>query len=113
MMRSLVTAIHAAVLSLGVAGGVMASWQWQQAPDGSVHKVVADAGIAHPVYELDPTDDRALATYGTDIFIGRVLDQTGATGAPTSAPGQELPQSQFAVEVLQLLKGQAAGVVTV
>ena len=36
-----------------------------------------------------------------------------APWAPTSAPGQELPQSQFAVEVLQLIKGQAAGVVTV
>src|SRR5215212_6880635 len=113
MMRSLVIATIAAVLSLGVAGGVIAGWQWQQAPDGNTHKVVADAGIGHPVYELDPTDDRALAAYATDIFIGRVLDQTGAVGAPTSAPGQELPQSQFAVEVLHLLKGLAAGVVTV
>ena len=113
MMRALVIAILTAALSLGVAGGVMADWHWQQAPDDNEHEAIADAGIGHPIYALDPTDDRALADYATDIFIGRVLDQTGAAGAPTSAPGQELPQSQFAVEVLQLLKGQAAGVVTV
>src|SRR5215207_3535202 len=113
MMRTLVIAILTAALSLGVAGGVMADWHWQQAPDDNAHEAIADAGIGHPIYALDPTDDRALADYATDIFIGRVLDQTGTAGAPTSAPGQELPQSQFAVEVLQLLKGQAAGVVTV
>jgi hypothetical protein len=112
-MRPLVVVVLASVLSLGVAGGVMAGWRWHQMPDGNVHGVITDAGIGHPIYELDPTDDRTLAAYATDIFIGRVLDQTGAAGAPTSAPGQELPQSQFAVEVLRVLKGYAAGVVTV
>lgn len=73
----------------------------------------AGIGIGDPLYELDPRDDRALATYATDIVLGRVLRQTGAEGAPTSAPGQELPQLQFAVEVLDVLKGRAAGVVTV
>src|ERR671911_156433 len=87
--------------------------RWQRAPTASAQHATGDIGIGHPIYELDPTDDRALADYATDIFIGRVLDQTGAIGAPTSAPGQALPQSQFAVEVLHLLKGQAAGVVTV
>jgi hypothetical protein len=113
--RSLPIVILAAVLSLGVAGAVMAGWDWhwQHVASGNAHEVALDAVIGHPIYELDATDDRALADYATDIFIGRVLDQTGAAGARTSAPGQELPQSQFAVEVLQLLKGQAAGVVTV
>jgi hypothetical protein len=113
MMRSLVIVVLASGLSLGAAGGALAGWHWWQASGGNRDEVLAEAGIGHPVYELDPTDDRALAAYATDIFIGRVLDQTGAVGAPTSAPGQELPQSQFAVEVLHLLKGQAAGVVTV
>ena len=112
-MRSLVIVILAAGLSLGVVGGVVAGWHVQQAAGGNAHEVVADAGIGHPIYALDPRDDRALAAYATDIFIGRVLGQTGTTGAPTSAPGQELPQSQFAVEVLQPVKGQAEGVVTV
>ena len=113
MTRSLIIVILTAGLSFGLAGGVMAGWHQQQAPGGNPHEVVADAGIGHPIYELDPTDDRALAAYATDIFIGRVRNQTGAVGAPTSAPGQELPQSQFAVEVLQRVKGQATGVVTV
>ena len=113
MTRSLIVVILAAGLSLGVAAGVMAGWQWQQAAGGNPREVVADAGMGHPIFALDPRDDRSLAAYATDIYIGRVLDQTGAVGAPTSAPEQELPQSQFAVEVLDVLKGQAEGVVTV
>ena len=113
MTRSLIVVILAAGLSLGVAAGVMAGWQWQHAAGGNARKVVVDPGMGHPIFALDPRDDRTLAAYATDIYIGRVLDQTGAVGAPTSAPGQELPQSQFAVEVLHVLKGQAGGVVTV
>jgi hypothetical protein len=112
MTRSLIVVILAAGLSLGVAAGVMAGWQWQHAAGGNARKVV-DPGMGHPIFALDPRDDRSLAAYATDIYIGRVLNQTGAVGAPTSAPGQELPQSQFAVEVLHVVKGQAGGVVTV
>src|SRR5215211_2045676 len=99
-MRSLVIVVLASGLSLGAVGGVMPGWHWWQAPGSNTDEDLADAGIGHPLYDLDPREDRALAAYATDIFIGRVLDQTGAVGAPTSAPGQELPQSQFAVEVL-------------
>ena len=113
MMRSLVVAIFAAGLPLGVVGGVMPGWDWQHAAGGNAHEIVPDVGIGHPIYALDPGVDRELAAYATDIFIGRVRGQTGDAGAPTSVPGHELPQSQFAVEVLHLLKGQAAGVVTV
>lgn len=113
MTRSLVILTLATGLSLGVVGGGVARWLGQQDAGGNAHNAVAEPGVGHPIYVLDPSDDRALAAYATDIFTGWVLDQTGATGAPTSAPGQELPQSQFAVEVLHLLKGQAAGVVTV
>jgi hypothetical protein len=111
-MRSLVFLILAAGLSLG-AVGVVAGWQWQHAAGVTPSAAVSNAGIGHPMYDLDPRDDRALAAYATDIFIGRVLGQTGAAGAPTSAPGQEVPQSQFAVEVLHVVKGQTGGVVTV
>jgi hypothetical protein len=115
MTRSLVIVILAVGLSLAVVGGVRAGWQWhmRHAAGNHAHDVVAAAGIGHPIYALDPRDDRALAAYATDIFIGRVREQTGSVGAPTSAPGQELPQSQFAVEILHLVKGQAEGVVTV
>ena len=73
--------------------------------------IEAPAAIAHAHYAFDPEDDRALAAYATDIFVGRVLGQVGAVGAPTSAPGQELPQTQYTVEVLETIKGAAAGVV--
>ena len=113
MTRSVVIVTLIIGLSLSIAGSVMARRHSQHAPSYRAPRVAGDAGIGHPIYALDPGDDRALAAYATDIFIGRVLDQTGAVGAPTSAPGQELPQSQFAVEFLHLLKGQAEGVVTV
>ncbi len=112
MTRSLFVLTLATGLSLA-AGGVLAHWQWEPTTGGSAPKAAGAAGIGRPIYALDPGDDRALAAYATDIFIGRVREQTGAAGAPTSAPGQELPQSQFAVEVLHLLEGQAGGVVTV
>src|SRR5918994_7720497 len=113
MMRSLAIVILAAGLSLGVVD--VAGWRShvQQAAGGSAQEIAAHAGVGHPIYAFDPRDDRALAAYATDIFIGGVRPQAGAAGAPTSAPGQELPQSQFAVEVLHLVKGQAAGMVTV
>src|SRR3954464_6670023 len=113
MTRSLVIVILALGLSFGAISGVVSGWQWQSAPSGNPHEVVLDAGIGHPIYELDPPDDRALAAYATDIFVGRVLDQSSAVGAPPSAPGQELPQSPFAVEVSHVVKGRAGGVVTV
>ena len=113
MTRSLVIATLAIGLSLVAVGSVLAHRHWARAPDANALAAAGDAGIGHPMYSLDPRDDRELADYATDIFIGRVLDQTGAIGAPTSAPGQEVPQSQFAVEVLHVLKGKAEGVVIV
>jgi hypothetical protein len=112
-MRSLVTVILAVGLSLGAVGGILPVPGRQDAAGGNANDVVSDAGLGHPIYALDPRDDGTLAAYATDIFVCRGLEQTGAAGAPTSAPGQELPQSQFAVEILHLLKGQAGGVVTV
>ena len=100
-------------LSLGVAGVVLARWPGERAADGDARAAVMETGTGHPIYALDPWDDHAMAAYATDIFIGRVFGQTGAIGAPTSAPGQEVPQSQFAVEVRHVVKGAAAGVVTI
>jgi hypothetical protein len=102
-------AVLAVALMLAARGGGLAQWHAQRTSAA----VGLSIGIGDPLYELDPRDDRALAAYATDIVLGRVLRQTGAKGAPTSAPGQELPQSQFAVEVLDVLKGRAGGVVTV
>ena len=106
MTRSLGIAVLVVVLALAGMGEVMARWPAGQGSDPPV-------ALAHPLYAFDPGDDRALAAYATDIFVGRVLEQTGAVAAATSAPGQTLRQTQFAVAVLQTVKGDAAGVVTV
>ena len=113
MTRPLVIIFLAISLSLGAAGVVLARWPGERAAGGTARDLTVETGLGHPIYALDPHDDRAMAFYATDIFLGRVLGQTGAIGAPTSAPGQEVPQSQFAVEVLHAVKGEAAGVVTV
>jgi hypothetical protein len=113
MTRSLVIVSLVVGLSLGIAGAVLARWHGEPAPDAIAREAVVESGIGRPIYELDPRDEHAMAAYATDIFIGRVLGQTGDLGAPTSAPGQELPQSQFAVDVLHKVKGEAEGVVTI
>jgi hypothetical protein len=112
--------------SLGIAifiGGVLAALlgtgevlsRWHLAPGAAPGRFASGeaVAIAQPFYSFDPSDDRALAAYATDIFVGRVLGQRGAIGAPTSAPGQEVPQTQYTVEVVETIKGDAAGVVTV
>ena len=58
MTRSLIIILTAGLL-FGLSGGVMAGWH-RQALGGNPHQVVADAGIGHPIYKLDPTDNRAL-----------------------------------------------------
>jgi hypothetical protein len=100
-MRSLGVAICGVGLAAALlgAGGALGS-----RPDGSeiAPGRLASNGVAmaHPFYSFDPSDDQAMAAYATDIFVGRVLEKSGAVGAPTSAPGQEMPQTQYTVEVL-------------
>jgi hypothetical protein len=108
MLRSPVLAVLLTGLLLLAAGAA-----WGHSQRTQIAANAGDVGIAHPVYAIDPGDDRALAAYASDIFVGKVLAQTGNAGAPTSAPGQEVPQTQFAVAVLRAIKGRAAGVVTV
>ncbi len=113
MARSHGIAVLVVALMLAAGGGTLARWQARQPGDAAAFAPGDDIAIAHPLYDFDPTDDRALANYATDIFVGDVLGQTGASGAPTSATGQEVPQTQFAVDVVQTIKGDAVGVVTV
>ena len=113
-MRALaigVLLVSASALLVG-AGGATGGWP-AGSRIGSGFSAADDAVVAQPMYSLDPNDDREMAAYATDIFVGRVLATSGAVGAPTTAPGADLPQTQYAVEVVQTSKGDAAGVVTV
>jgi hypothetical protein len=113
MTRSLVIVFLTSALSLGTAGAILARWHGELLTTANTPVAIVEIRIGHPLYDFDPRNDRAMAAYATDIFIGRVLSQTGNAGAPTSAPGQEVPQSQLAVEVLHAVKGEAEGVVTI
>lgn len=62
---------------------------------------------------LDPQDERQIVGFSSDVFFGRVVEQTGSEGIPTTKPGAEIPQTQYAVEVRDAIKGNASGTVTV
>lgn len=58
-------------------------------------------------YVTDIHDQRKLSGFSSDIFIGKVIEKSGnkQTG--------DIPETQFEVEVIESLKGEAAGNVTV
>ena len=68
-------------------------------------------------YVVDVTDDRALVGIADNVFIGKVIAQTGNkpnTPRPEAGdtPGFS-PQTQFSVEVLENIKGNLTGTITV
>jgi hypothetical protein len=97
---------------LAAGSAALAAWRATDATTGAVPLPDEAVTIGHPVYSFNPKDDQALAAFATDIFLGRVIAQTGTVGAPTSAPGQELPMTQFSVAVLRVVKGRTSGTVT-
>jgi hypothetical protein len=65
-------------------------------------------------YAIEPTDERQLVGFATNVFVGRVIGKVGAEGAPLSGPGdQVLPRTQVSVAVLENIKGDLRGKVTV
>lgn len=63
--------------------------------------------ISHAHAATDLSDDRKLAGFTQNIFIGRVLGKLGQTEE------RGWPETQFKVRVLDTLKGQVQGDVTV
>jgi len=75
--------------------------------DGDVVNVEVD-------YAIEPTDKRQLVDAATNVFVGRAIGKVGAEGAPLSGPGDRvLPRTQFSVLVLENIKGDLGGEVTV
>lgn len=68
---------------------------------------------ARALYTFDVKDKRQLVGFASHVFVGRVTRQVGTEGAPTSRPGYTMPQTQFAVEVVDTIKGRLIGTVTV
>lgn len=65
-------------------------------------------------YAFEPTDEKQLVGFATHVFVGRVIGKVGAEGAPLSGDGDDVvPRTQFSVEVLNSIKGDLGGTVTV
>ena len=63
--------------------------------------------VAYATWVIDASNDRELAGFADDIFFGRVAARAGQTMV------DGLPQTDYRVEVLETLKGSAAGVISV
>jgi len=61
----------------------------------------------HAVYMADFTDDRRLVGAVDNVFVGHVIAQVGTT------PSEDVPETQFAVEVVETVKGTLRGKVIV
>jgi hypothetical protein len=65
-------------------------------------------------YAFDAMEPRELVGFATNVFVGQVVEEAGSEGAPLTGPGERaVPRTQFSVEVLKNVKGDAEGTVTV
>ncbi len=62
------------------------------------------------LYSFDATDPRELAGYSDAVFVGRTLEMTGEEPLESSIPGRSQPQTQFEVEVVELISGDGLAV---
>ena len=77
-------------------------------------------GMAHigsepyeALYGFDVNDKSQLVTYTSDIFTGRVRGVQATIQLPTSDPESTIPITLYDVQVQEVIKGDADGVVTV
>jgi len=103
----------------GAAGPVAGSTTWS-APAGtpasqSAKNVVAPGGGPRPgphvvalAYDYDIDDERFVVALSDNVFAGRVERVAGDEGAPTTIPGEDRPQTQYAVRVLAVVKSSGA-----
>ena len=94
----------AIALTLAVAVGLLA---WQFAPAPWFQGATNEVSIGYATYAIDVTDDRHVAGFASDIFFGRVVENSGQLML------DQFPDTLFQVEVLEALKGSLSGVVKV
>lgn len=66
-------------------------------------------GMAIVDHAFDVTDDRMLVGFADNVFVGRVAEKVGAEGSASSG----IPYTLFSVEVLENVKGNLDGAITV
>lgn len=69
--------------------------------------------IVNAIWPFDFSDERVLMGVSSHAFLGRVIEQVGTEGIPIDNVDEEIPQTQFAVEVLEVVKGGLPNTVTV
>jgi hypothetical protein len=71
--------------------------------------------LTHVAYPFDPADDRQVVAYASDVFVGSVVGREAILAVVTPAPSgpRRFSVSRLQVQVLDSLKGRAAGTVTV
>lgn len=68
---------------------------------------------AEAVYFFDVKDKRKLVGFAEQVFLGRVVEKVGSESKETTNPGTVIPQTQFSVDVLKVLKGEISGEIIV
>jgi hypothetical protein len=102
-----------AVLVLAVSVLVLVAIQIGVVSSGHTPKAETPVGIAQASYNFNVADERLLVGSADNVFVGRVVEVKD--NLSTSGPSEDPPlaQSQFAVEVLENIKGQLVGTVTI
>ena len=59
-------------------------------------------------YGYDIDDERFVVALSDNVFAGRVERVSGDEPAPTTIPGEDRPQTQYAVRVLAVVKSSGA-----
>jgi hypothetical protein len=96
-------------LALGGAAIATAVGVWLGPLGGGLAGPVT-AGTADVVYVTDVGDDRRLAGLVDNLFTGRVVAQVGTRSLD---PDNDLPETQYKVQVIKSIKGSLQGEVTV
>ena len=90
---------------------------WPRTPEQQPSRVEpSDVGSSDMEvrYAFDAMDPRELVGFASNVFLGQVVEEIDSEGATLSGPGERVvPRTQFSVEVLKNVKGDAEGTVTV
>ena len=91
-------------LAFFVLAGLIGTGVWMIQTDGNNNE--SEIRYIASDFLVDVTDDRVLAGAAHNIFIGKVIAQTGTKT-------DRHPMTQFSVEVIENIKGNFTGTITV
>ena len=100
----------------GGAAGSLAGSTARPAPPGTPASQGAKNAVApgpgpdvvELAYGYDIDDERFVVALSDNVFAGRVERVSGDEPAPTTIPGEDRPQTQYAVRVLAVVKSSGA-----